>query len=40
MEITWKLYCEVVATHVPTLHSGIPIAGKAEEKKELKNLLR
>ena len=39
MEIRRKLYCEVVANHVPTFHSGIPIAGEVEEKEELKNLL-
>ena len=37
MEISWKLHCQVVATHAPT-HSGIPIAGEIEKKKELKNL--
>ena len=35
-----KLYCEVVANHAPTFHSGIPIAGEVEEKEELKNLLK
>ena len=40
MEIRWKLYCEVVANHVPTFHSGIPIVGEVEEKEELKNLLK
>ena len=40
MEIRWKLYCEVVANHVPTFHSGIPIAAEVEEKEELENLLK
>ena len=40
MEIRWKLYCEVVASHVPTFHSGISIAGEVEENEELKNLLK
>ena len=40
MEIRWKLYREVVTNHVPTFHSGIPIAGEVEEKEELKNLLK
>ena len=34
MEIRWKLLCQVVATHVPTLPLEI------EEKEELKNLLK
>ena len=34
MEISWKLHCQVVATHVPTL----PL--EVEEKEELKNLLK
>ena len=34
MEITWKLHCQVVATHV-----GILIAGEVAEKQELKNLV-
>ena len=34
MEIRWKLHCQVVATHVPTL------ALEVKEKKELKNLLK
>ena len=34
MEIRWKLYYQVLATHVPTL----PL--EVEEKKELKNLLK
>ena len=34
MEIRWKLHCQVVATHVPTL----PL--EVEEKEELKNLLK
>ena len=34
MEIRWKLHCQVVATHVPTLPLEI------EEKEELKNLLK
>ena len=40
MEIKWKRYCEVVANHVPSFNSGIPIAGEVEEKEELKNLLK
>ena len=40
MEIRWKLYCEIVATHVPTFHGGVPIAAELEEKEELKNLLK
>ena len=36
MEIRWKLHCQVVATHNPL---GILIAGEAEEREELKNLL-
>ena len=34
MEIRWKLHCQVVVTHVPTL----PL--EVREKKELKNLLK
>ena len=34
MEIRWKLHCQVVPTHVPTL----PL--EVEEKEELKNLLK
>ena len=34
MEIRWKLHCQVVATHVPTL----PL--EVEEKEELKILLK
>ena len=34
MEIRWKLHCQVVATHLPTL----PL--EVEEKEELKNLLK
>ena len=34
MEIRWKLHCQVVTTHVPTL----PL--EVEEKEELKNLLK
>ena len=34
MEIRWKIHCQVVATHVPTL----PL--EVEEKEELKNLLQ
>ena len=40
MEIMRKLYCEVVADHAPTFHSGTLIAGEVEEKEELKNLLK
>ena len=40
MEIRWKFYREVVANHVLTFHSGIPIAGEMEEKEKLKNLLK
>ena len=35
MEITWKLHCQVVVIHVPTL----PLE-EEEEKEELKNLLK
>ena len=34
MEIRWKLHCQVVATHVPTL----PV--EVEEIEKLKNLLK
>ena len=34
MEIRWKLHCQVVAIHVPTL------ALEMEEQEELKNLLK
>ena len=34
MEIRWKLYCQVVATYVPTQ------ALEEEGKEELKNLLK
>ena len=40
MEVRWKLYCEVMANHVPTFYSGIPIAAEVEEKEELENLLK
>ena len=33
MKIRWKLHCQVVATHVPTLQVEV------EEKENLKNLL-
>ena len=35
MEIRWKLHCQVVVIHVPTL----PLE-EEEEKEELKNLLK
>ena len=34
MEIRWKLHCQVVAIHVPTLQLEV------EEEEELKNLLK
>ena len=34
MEIRWKLHCQVLTTHVPTLSLEV------EEKEELKNLLK
>ena len=34
MEISWKLHCQVVATHILTQ------ALEVKEKKELKNLLK
>ena len=38
METRWKLHCEVVEVHEPI--QNIPIAGKVEEKEELKKLVK